>query len=128
MHKGDMTYVSRRKTGAKLALAGLCAGALVLAAGCEKREDRLIPFDGVRFKAKAAAVDKKVTLADFTSTVWGVSQTLEGARAAAGYEGTKYCIAQYGTSNIEWSVGPDTAPEHLTIIDDTLTFSGRCAP
>jgi len=114
--------------GARLALLGLCFGALLATAGCAKREDKLIPFDGYLYKAKARPVDKKVSRADFTATVWEVSQSLEGARQAGRYEGTKYCIAQYGSSRVKWSVGPDTPPENLRIVDDTLTFAGRCDP
>lgn len=117
-----------RQRGLKLAVGGLCLGALLLTAGCQTRENRLVPFDGFRYKAKAAAVDKKVTRADFTVTVWAVSQSLTGARAAGGYEGTKYCIKEYGSSRIEWIVGPDTPPENYRIVDDTLTFSGKCDP
>jgi len=132
----DTTYKPNRwesglmrcQWGIKLSLFGLCVGALLLSAGCERREDKLEPFDGFYYKAKASTVDKKISLADFTTTVWGVSQSLEGARLAGGYEGTKYCIAQYGTSKIKWSVGPDTAVESLRIVDDTLNFAGRCDP
>jgi hypothetical protein len=116
------------RQGMKMALVALCAGALLLLAACASREDRMTPFDGFYFKAKTGAVDKKVTRANFTATIWAVSQSLDGARAAGRYEGTKYCISQYGTSQIDWTVGPDTAPEQLRIVDDTLTFSGRCDP
>ncbi len=112
----------------RLAIGGLCLGALLLTAGCETREKRLLPFDGYRYKAKASAIDKKVSRADFTTTIWTVSQSLTGAREAGRYEGTKYCIKEYGTSKIAWAVGPDTPPENYRIVDDTLTFSGKCTP
>ncbi|MCF6231833.1 MAG: hypothetical protein L3J36_01835 [Rhodobacteraceae bacterium] len=114
--------------GHKLAVGWLCLGALLLTVGCETREQRLLPFDGFRYKAKAAAIDKKVSRADFTATIWAVSQSLTGAREAGRYEATKYCIKEYGTSRIKWIVGPDTAPENYRIVDDTLTFSGKCDP
>lgn len=114
--------------GANLGLAVLCASALLVMASCTKREDKLLPFDGFLYKAKAGPVDKKVSRADFTTTVWEVSQSLEGARQAGRYEATKYCIKEYGSSKVAWSVGPDTPPENLRIVDDTLTFAGRCDP
>jgi hypothetical protein len=114
--------------GLKLSIGVLCAASLLVASGCTKREDKLTPFDGHYFKAKIKPVDKKASRADFTTTIWAVSQSLDGARQAGHYEGTKYCIAQYGSSKINWAVGPDTAPENLTIVDDTLTFAGRCEP
>lgn len=111
---------------AGLALAGVALIASV--AGCTKREDKLFPFDGHYYKVKSGAVDKKVTLVDFTLTVSQVSQSLDGAREAGGYEGIRYCIKNFGSSDIDWKVGPETEPQHLTIVDDTLTFAGRCNP
>ena len=111
----------------KLALGALFTGVLVLA-GCSDIRKKQEPFEGFYFKAKTGAVDKKETLAVFTATVSGVSQSLKGARQAAEYEGTKYCIEQYGNSRIDWTIGPDTAPESLRIVDDKLTFAGRCDP
>lgn len=125
---GNLNVPARGAMVAGKFTLGLFCAAVLLSAGCEKREDKLLPFDGFRYKAKAAPVDKKVTLADFTVTVWDVAQSLEGARQAGAYEGTKYCITQYGTSNIKWRVGPDTEPTQLAIIDNKLTFAGRCDP
>ena len=101
----------------------ICAAAALGLAACNA-DDKRIAFDGRYFKAKAQPVDKKVTLADFTVTVKGVSASYEGARAAGGYEGTRYCIEKYGTSKIDWAVGPDT--EGLSVIDDTITLRGTC--
>jgi hypothetical protein len=112
----------------RLRLPILLVAAAVLIAACQPREDTREPFDGFYFKAKTSATDKKTTRAVFTTTISGVSQSLDGARQAGAYEGTKYCIAQYGTSQIAWTVGPDTEPQNLTIVDDKLTFSGKCDP
>jgi len=122
----DTSYTSLANVS-RLVVIGLCAATLVLSA-CGRREDKLIPFDGFLYRAKAGPVDKKVSRADFTATVWNVSQSLTGARQAGRHEGTKYCIAQYGSSKVRWSVGPDTPVENLRIVDDQLTFSGRCDP
>ena len=40
----------------------------------------------------------------------GVSASLDGAREAGRHEGTKFCIDAFGTSKINWKVGPDTEP------------------
>ncbi len=104
-----------------------CAVALMLTlTACAGQRERQVAFDGHVFKAKASAVDKAVSRADFTATVSGVSKSLEGAREAGRYEGTKYCIVNYGSSRINWAVGPDTAPAQLRVVDDSLTFAGRC--
>ncbi len=112
----------------RLRLPMLILGVAVVIAACTPREEKREAFDGAYFKTKTSAVDKKATRAVFTTTITGVSQTLDGARQAAAYEGTRYCIEQYGTSQIAWTIGPDTEPQNLRIVDDKLTFSGRCDP
>lgn len=101
------------------------AGLLTVTAGCNQKDKRTL-FDGMYFKTKAAAVDRKVTLADFTVTVKDVAQSLDAARQAGGYAGTRYCIENFGSSRIDWAVGPDTEPGRLTIADNTLVFRGTC--
>ncbi|MEY8838475.1 hypothetical protein AB9K41_05510 [Cribrihabitans sp. XS_ASV171] len=103
------------------------AAALALSAGCarEGRKDRIL-FDGLYFPSKAQAVDKKVSLADFTVTVQDAAQSLDGAREAGRHEGTRYCIETYGTSRIDWVVGPDSDASQLRIADGKLIFRGTC--
>lgn len=108
----------------RIAGLGLVA-CIALTVGCSKKDNRVL-FDGLYFKAKAAPVDKKKTLTVFTVSVNDVSQSLDAARSAGGYEGTRYCIANYGTSKIDWAVGPETEPQKLAIDKDTLTFQGTC--
>lgn len=133
MQKIKLTYAGQRGQMVRgLALGALCLGALFLTAGCERNTDRLFAHEAdgqtVFFRATASAVDRRTSRADFTVTVRDVSQSLAGAREAGRFEGTKYCIANFGNSRIRWSVGPDTAPEHLRIVDDRLSFAGRCDP
>ncbi|MFT4958977.1 MAG: hypothetical protein ACI92Z_000049 [Paracoccaceae bacterium] len=91
---------------------------------CSKKEDTGIRFDGQSFSSKSKKLGDD--LADFNVTVTPVSSSLEGALAAGGYEGTKYCIKYFGTSVIKWTVGPKSEPGDLRIVDDTLTLQGRC--
>ena len=63
---------------------------------------------------------------EFTVTARPVSASLEGAREAARYEATVYCVNRYGRSDIAWTVGPDSPDAALPIADDTLTLAGRC--
>ncbi|WP_246044009.1 hypothetical protein [Ruegeria sediminis] len=97
-----------------------------LVAGCGERKEFRVLFDGHYFRTKAKVVDKKKTLADFTVRVDDVSASLDGAREAGRHAGTRYCIENYGTSRIDWKVGPDTEPRQLRIVDNTLTFAGTC--
>ncbi|MFK7752006.1 MAG: hypothetical protein AB8B51_05610 [Sedimentitalea sp.] len=100
-------------------------GLAVALAGCEEDPNRL-PFDGFYFKSKTSKF--KDGLDEFTVTVFEATRSLDGARQAAGFEGTRYCIANYGTSKIVWAVGPQTALDALSVSDDQVVFSGRCNP
>ena len=102
--------------------------ALMIVSACgiaNSRSDRVL-FDGQYFRTKAKSVDKKKMPAEFTVVVNGVSASLDGAREAGRFEGTKFCIRNFGSSRIVWKVGPDTEPQNLRISDDKLTFAGTC--
>ncbi|MEW9919163.1 hypothetical protein AB2B41_06090 [Marimonas sp. MJW-29] len=101
----------------------VCAAVLVLLAGCTDSKNR-IAFDGQYFRAKASKVDN--TRHAFTVRVRDVSRSLDGAIAAGRHEGISYCVNNFGSSDIEWTVGPDTPPEQLQITDNTLVFQGVC--
>jgi hypothetical protein len=99
-----------------------CTIAAVLA-GCSSQEDR-VAFDGIYFKTKVSKVDGQRDV--FTLLVKSASRSIEGAREAARYEATVYCVNNYGSSDIVWVVGPDTPADNLRLVDDSLTFSGSC--
>lgn len=82
-------------------------------------------FDGQRFRGKARATTGKEPV-HFVSTVNGVSKSLDGAIAAAEHQGKIHCIKYYGTSDIDWEVGPDTPREALGLENDSVTFMGTC--
>ncbi|WP_170758887.1 hypothetical protein [Ruegeria lacuscaerulensis] len=107
-------------------LGAVITMSIVSACGIVTPSDDRILFDGKSFRAKANPVDKKAMPTEFTVVVNGVSASLDGAREAGRYEGTKFCIANFGSSRIEWKVGPDTEPQNLRISDDKLTFAGTC--
>ena len=107
-------------------ICGMAAFALLAACGDKPLGSNKVEFDGEYFRAKARVVDKKVSPTDFTVVVRGVSATLDGAREAGRYEGIKFCVQNFGSSRIDWKVGPDTEPQELDISDDILTFSGTC--
>lgn len=113
------------KAAGLLAAFGLMAA---LAACSGKQNQQRVQFDGHYFPAKAKPVDKKTTWAEFTVEVDRVSQSLDGARAAGEYEGIRYCLtkAKYGSSKIDWAIGPETPVDQLVIDRDTLTFRGTC--
>jgi hypothetical protein len=103
----------------------LCLGLAV--AGCGDRfkiGKRGDTFDGQVFRG-AAKSDRK-DLQSFVATVRPVSASFDGAVQAAVHQGVKHCIEYYGTSDIDWTVGPDTPREALVIDNDSLTFTGTC--
>ena len=104
----------------KLILSLICVTALV---ACNQNR-KVPPFEGKYFRAKASKVDKQRDV--FTIKVKGVDQSFEGARQAAEYEGQTYCLNLYGSTDIEWNIGPDTPDAEVPLENNTLTYSGTC--
>ncbi|MEM1076753.1 MAG: hypothetical protein AAF665_19260 [Pseudomonadota bacterium] len=96
--------------------------ALALTA-CGPDEDDL-SFDGQYYRSKVKADKNQREV--FVVTARPASASLLGAREAARYEATAYCVNRYGRSDIKWVVGPDSPDEALTILNDTLTLQGEC--
>jgi len=94
--------------------------------GCGQGSDEQVLFDGQAFRGSASADSDDPRR--FTAEVSPVSASLEGARAAAEYEGIKYCVRQYGTSRIAWTIGPDAEAAALPLANDRLTLTGACRP
>ncbi|MEP1327444.1 hypothetical protein [Pseudophaeobacter sp.] len=108
-----------------LTLALACAGVL---AGCSESRKNLPVFDGVAFRTSAAAVDKKVSRAVFEAQVRNAPASLEGAREAGRFAGTRYCIENYGTSKIDWAIDIDDPATPLPLDGDILVLQGTCNP
>lgn len=117
--------VTATYTGLARGAAVAALGLLVLG-GCNVDKDKQLRFDGYHFKTEVKPVDRKVSIVDFTAEVKKASQSLTGARAAGEHAGIRYCIATYGSSRIDWAIGPKTDPETLVLDKDTLTFRGTC--
>lgn len=83
-------------------------------------------FDGYRFGGKAKAQTEKTERQHFVATVKPVSKSFDGAREAAEHKGIRHCIEYFGTSDIDWEVGPNTDPSALVVDNDSLTYMGTC--
>ncbi len=103
-----------------MVLAGVVVTALL--AGCSG-EDPIL-FDGQRYQARAEST--RDDRSHFVISVSPVSASLTGAREAGRYEATRYCMRRYSSSDMDWEAGPDAPEDDLTIVEDTLTLSGRC--
>ncbi|WP_435137997.1 hypothetical protein [Pseudopelagicola sp. nBUS_19] len=97
---------------------------LVLSA-CDRRRKDVVSFDGLYFNSRAVRVSKEER-EHFTVEVRKANQSLAGAREAGRHSGISYCIKQYGTSTIDWVVGPDE--ETLIPVDDQIRLEGYCRP
>ncbi|GHF47348.1 hypothetical protein [Seohaeicola zhoushanensis] len=117
MHLGSLTRMA--------GFGALCA--LLALTACVESKDKRILFDGFYFRTKAKKVDKDYSR--FIVTAKDALQSVDAARQAAEYEGTRYCLENgLGTSRIKWIVGPETPDDQLVFDGDTLVYEGECNP
>ena len=97
----------------------------VLVAGCTgtSRKVNAVKFDGHYFAGRASKVQADPV--GFTVRIRNAAKSISGAREAARYEATIYCIERFGTSDIIWSIGPD---DEASLSNRSLTLAGRCDP
>jgi len=97
-----------------------------LLAGCsgKMRNVNAVKFDGHYFSGRASKIEADPY--GFTVRIRNAAKSISGAREAARYEATIYCIEQFGTSDIIWSIGPDD--EAISLSNRSLTLAGRCDP
>lgn len=98
--------------------------AIMALGGCTERAKRVY-FDGKLYPTREKRVSKE-NRDQFVVTVRRASQGIDGAREAGRHGGSKYCIKNYGTSEIEWANGPDAPAENLQISNGNLILTGRC--
>jgi hypothetical protein len=101
---------------------GVILASMIGLTGCGPGDEAVL-FDGNLYRTRLNDTDARHK---FVVTASPVSASLEGAREAARYEATIYCVNNYGSSKIDWVVGPDDPDEVLPIEDDTLTLEGAC--
>ena len=85
-------------------------------------EENKVPFDGHYFSSKIT--QNKTDDRYFTLKVRRASRSLSGAREAGRYEATRFCIKNFGTSDIKWALGPDD--ENLGLTGRILKLRGKC--
>ncbi len=102
----------------------LLAVTLVLSA-CGNRKEDQVAFNGIYFVSKADRVSREAR-DHFQVQVKKASQDLEAAREAGRYEAIRYCIKQYGSSSIEWVIGPES--ENIVPVDGAILLEGYCRP
>ena len=103
---------------------GLACSFLVTV-GCSnpfELEENKIAFDGYNFSSKLTPNKSDDRLFDLT--VRRANRSLSGAREAGRYAATKFCIKNFGTSDIKWVLGPDD--ESIGLTGKVLKLSGQC--
>ena len=110
--------------GQRLGLLVLLLAAVAMLVACGPRSDR-VTFNGVYYKAKAKPVEKEDVLT-FAVKVPRVDRGFQGALLAGEYEGTRYCLENAGTSDIDWANGPEGDEGTIPVSNNTMTFTGRC--
>jgi hypothetical protein len=85
-------------------------------------EENKVPFDGHYFSSKIT--QNKTDDRYFTLKVRRASRSLSGAREAGRYEATRFCIKNFGTSDIKWALGPDD--ENVGLTGRILKLRGKC--
>lgn len=115
----------------KLLRAALLTGfAGLTLAGCGDRMAEMLGqerpvFDGYYFRSDIA-FDKDAPAA-FTVSVHKPELTLAGAREAGRYKANSHCIQYFGSSRIDWSIGPDSPAQALVYnAKGDLVFTGTC--
>ncbi|MEP2784003.1 MAG: hypothetical protein ABJO67_11500 [Pseudoruegeria sp.] len=94
---------------------------LSLSACADKNPQR---FDGIAFKTDVDS--KRKTRRDFTVSVSPAAASLDGAGQAARWESARHCIKYFGSSDVDWSVGPETDYGQIAISEGKAVFAGRC--
>lgn len=111
----------------RLALMSLLLVSIVAGCGVTKRalgQKNRVYFGEFYFPARVSST--KEDRQSFAVSVDNIAQSLEQAREAGRYEGVKYCIDNYGSSDVAWTNGPDVEDTELNIIDGKLHLAGRC--
>lgn len=105
-----------------LQIAALGCALTLAACGGGRTE---IAFQGEVYRATSTAGDPRES---FTATARPVGAGPAGAVLAAEHEGKRYCIENFGTSDIVWDIGPDSDPAALPVEGDAVTLAGTCDP
>ncbi len=98
--------------------------AVIGLSACTNNEDRVV-IDGVYHpgNAKSGRGDRQ----SFVVSVRRVEQGLDTARRAGAHYAARYCLKNYGTSEINWTIGPDADESVIRPSNGALKLSGECA-
>ena len=104
---------------------GLATSSFLMMTGCSnpfELEENKVSFDGYYFSSKLSR--SRLDDRSFDLTVRRANRSLLGAREAGRYEAIRFCIKNFGTSDIKWVLGPDDQSVGLT--GKVLKLNGQC--
>lgn len=93
--------------------------------GGSARGPNSVEINGIKFRSKLDIDGEEKR--DLTITVRPVVADPEAAQEAGRYRATFYCLKKFGSSDTDWTVGPDIPPDQMTIVDDSTTLRGSCS-
>lgn len=82
-----------------------------------------VTFDGVDFRGRAEVADKS-DRRHFIASAGPAARSAAGVREAVRYQGVRYCIHNFGISDIAWEIAPEA--EVLPMEGDRVVLKGRC--
>ncbi len=104
---------------------GLVLLTLAVLAGCTERKERAV-FDGNYYPPKSRA--EKQDRRNFTASVSRANRGVEGAQKAVVHEAMRYCLENFGTSDIAWAgVAQGVEGPIYMRSGDRVSVTGRCA-
>ena len=106
-------------------IMGLATSSFLMMTGCSnpfELEENKVSFDGYYFSSKLSR--SRLDDRSFDLTVRRANRSLLGAREAGRYEAIRFCIKNFGTSDIKWVLGPDDQSIGLT--GKVLKLNGQC--
>ena len=122
-------FTSQRTAPASIAFLLIAATVLSACGGglgnTFRSKKEKVTFEGYQFKAKSKQVSKEQRQ-HFEVVVSRANQSLTGARQAGAHEAVRYCIKEYGTSKMDWVIGPEA--ENIIPVDDKIRLEGYCRP
>ena len=106
-------------------IMGLAMSSFLMMMGCSnpfELQENKVSFDGYYFSSKLSR--SKLDDRLFDLTVRRANRSLLGAREAGRYEATRFCVKNFGTSDIKWVLGPDD--QSISLTGKVLKLSGQC--
>ena len=99
---------------------------VLLIAACGNRNPARNAVSNVELPYEAD-LDRGEDRRDITVRVEHEGDGLEEVRESVRFEATKYCLLNFGGSDTDWDIDPETGDWAFTQDGDELVFTARCS-